>query len=105
MQWRPYLTADGQHVRERFLAGTDQSLYLGQSHVYTLSVFPGGGTMENMSVSYQQPVMRVYGTGSGQDKTTQTALAQDLSLTQGENGMILTEQAYSDSDAKTLGLL
>lgn len=102
MQFRPYLTSDGYYVREKFVAGNDTDRYLGQKTVKALSVFPGGGTMENVTASYAQPVMRVFGTGSGSDKTTMTASAGNLTYTSGVNPMVLMESAYSNSDVKNL---
>lgn len=105
MQWRPYLTNDGYYVREKFVAGTDENRYLGQNMTHGLAVFRGGGNFENMTVSYMQPVTRVYATGSGSDKTTMTAKAENLAMTGGQTGLILMETYMADSDAKDVKTL
>lgn len=106
MQWRPYLTEDGSHVRMLFVAGSDADKYLGQNTVYQFSCFNGGGTMENIKVSYALPYERVLGTGAGSDSTTTTAIAEDLSLVQlASNPYSLREYAFSDTNVEDANLL
>lgn len=100
MQFRPYLTEDGQHIRFRFLAGSDGDVYLNQDHVLSLDSSPYGGSLENVQVDWAAPFMRVYGTGAGQDKGMLCDLAEDLSLVQRSvDPWPLREMTYSDSDA------
>lgn len=105
MQWRPYLTEAGNAVRMMFVAGTDEQKYLGQKGVYGFSCYPGGGTFENLKVTYQQPMQRVYATGSGQDAATLTAFAQDLTLVERSNPYMLMEAYYGDTDVDNVNLL
>lgn len=105
MQFRPYLTQDGQHVRLRFEAGSDTEPHLGQQSVRGFSCWPGGGTLENIEVSYLAPTQRIYATGAGEDAGTLTALAQDLSQVTGSDHTMLAEAQYSDTDVKDLPLL
>lgn len=104
MTFRPYL-ADSQHVRLLFTAGTDGDLYLGQDVMHSFTSFQGGGTLENVKVTYRGPVQRVYATGAGQDQATLTTLAQDLTLVSTSNPMALRESTLSDTDATNLDLL
>lgn len=105
MQFRPYLTADGQHVRLRFEAGSDTEPHLGQQAVRGFSCWPGGGTLENIEVSYLAPTQRIYATGAGEDAATLTALAEDLTQVTGPAHVALSEMQYSDTDVKDLALL
>lgn len=104
MTFRPYL-ADSQHVRLKFTAGTDSNLYLGQDIIHSFTSFRGGGTLENVKVTYSDPVQRVYATGAGQDKATLTAFAQNLTLVSTSNPMMLRESTISDTDATDVTLL
>lgn len=104
MTFRPYLS-DSQHVRLKFLAGTDDSLYLGQETVHGFTAFKGGGTLEHVKVTYGDPVQRVYATGAGQDKATLTTLSQNLTLVSTSRPMLLREATLSDTDAASLPLL
>lgn len=104
MTFRPYMP-DAQHVRLRFLAGTDSDLYLGQHVVHGFSSFHGGGTLENVKVTYGDPIQRVYATGAGQDQATLTTLAQNLTLVSNTHPMLLREATLSDTDAASLDLL
>lgn len=106
MQFRPYLTSDGRYVRSRFVAGTDEELYLGQTgNPYTFKCFRGGGNLEKLHVDYAQPVERWYGTGAGQDAETLTYKAEDLSLVNRERGFSLVEDTVSDTDANDVNIL
>lgn len=100
MQLRPYLTEDGQHIRFRFLAGSDGDRFLGQSVVHSLASHPYGGTLEDIKVDRCAPVHRVYATGSGSDKATITAIGQDLTLVHSRDPWALLETVVSDTDAK-----
>lgn len=104
MQFRPYL-ADSQHIRFRFLAGSDGDVHLNQDRRLSLSCHPQGGTLENIKIDRCAPIMRVYATGSGADSGTMCALAEDLSLTRREDPWPLRETMLSASDAKTWELL
>lgn len=100
MQWRPYLTGDGLHVRCRFLAGSDSDPRLPQPVVRPhWSIRPGGGTLEDISVDWAMSYQRVYATGSGQDAETLTSLAEDMAMVQRTDGYVLREAAWSDTDA------
>lgn len=105
MTFRPYLTADGMHVRNAFIAATDEEQYLGQKNVYSFSCFPGGGTFEKVHVAYAQPYQRVYQTGAGDDSEVLTALSEDLSLVSRSNPYMLREKTFSDTDIDKLPLL
>lgn len=104
MTFRPYLS-DSQHVRLKFTAGTDSNLYLGQNIIHSFSSFKGGGTLENVKVTYSDPIQRVYATGAGQDKATLTALSQNLALVSTSSPMLLRETTMSDTDATNIDLL
>lgn len=104
VQFRPYL-ADANHVRLDFLAGSDGDVYLGQGTVHTLTCFPGGGTIQELTVDHASPVMRVYATGSGDDEAQICHLSEDLSLVTAADPWPLVETAYSDSDTDTLSVL
>lgn len=100
IQIRPYL-ADSSHVRLRLVAGTDDDPGLPQSEVRTLTCFPGGGTMQEVSVDRTGPVMRVYGTGSGTDAAQLCHLSEDLSLCQASDPWPISEAVASNSDLDT----
>lgn len=106
MTFRPYWSDDG-HVRCRFLAGSDADVYLDMDHApLVLNSFPGGGSVEDLTISYALPYQRVYGTGAGTDASVLTTLAEDLtSITGSMDPPILREMTYSDSDAASLGVL
>jgi hypothetical protein len=106
MTFRPYWSDDG-HVRCRFLAGSDADVYLDMDHApLVLNSFPGGGSLEDLTISYALPYQRVYGTGAGTDASVLTTLAEDLtSITGSMDPPILREMTYSDSDAANLGVL
>lgn len=105
MQFRPVLNSEGNTVRMQFLAGTDEELYLGQRHVYGFSCYGGGGTLENVQVSYSQPYQRVYATGAGEDAATLTAYAENLSLVTGGPQYSLNEITISDTDTDKVDTL
>jgi len=98
MQFRPYLTADGRYVRWRFVAGDDETVYLGLDRMHELSYHPYGATIENITVDHLGPVQRVYTSGAGTDKAQITHLSQDLGLSQSSDPYPLTEMTYADSD-------
>lgn len=104
VQFRPYM-ADSQHVRVRLEAGSDGDVYLGQGAVHTLTCFPGGGTVQNLTVDHLGPTMRVYATGSGTDEMTICHLAEDLALCTTSDPWPLVECAYSDRDSDSGGML
>lgn len=106
MCFRPYW-ADDQHVRVRFLAGSDADIRLDEDHPpLDLDCRPDGGSLDDMKVSYALPVQRVYATGAGQDESVVTALAEDLTqVTSGQDPPILREAVYSDTDVTDQTLL
>lgn len=106
MQFRPYLTEDGQHIRFRFLAGSDGDIFLHQDKRLSLSYAAGeAGTLENVSVDRAQPVQRVYGVGAGTGSGTLTFLAEDLTLVSQSDGWPLVEYTYQDSKAEEITVL
>lgn len=106
MQFRPYLTEDGQHIRFRFLAGSDGDVFLHQDKRLSLSYAAGeAGTLENVSVDRAQPVQRVYGVGAGTGSGTLTFLAEDLTLVSQSDGWPLVEYTYQDSKAEEIAVL
>ena len=106
MQFRPYLTEDGQHIRFRFLAGSDGDIFLHQDKRLSLSYAAGeAGTLENVSVDRAQPVQRVYGVGAGTGSGTLTFLAEDLTLVSQSDGWPLVEYTYQDSKAEDITVL
>lgn len=106
MQFRPYLTEDGQHIRFRFLAGSDGDIFLHQDKRLSLSYAAGeAGTLENVSVDRAHPVQRVYGVGAGTGSGTLTFLAEDLTLVSQSDGWPLVEYTYQDSKADEINVL
>lgn len=106
MQFRPYLTEDGQHIRFRFLAGSDGDIFLHQDKRLSLSYAAGQScTLENVSVDRAQPVQRVYGVGAGTGSGTLTFLAEDLTLVSQSDGWPLVEYTYQDSKAEEITVL
>ena len=106
MQFRPYLTEDGQHIRFRFLAGSDGDVFLHQDKRLSLSYAAGEAcTLENLTVDRAQPVQRVYGVGAGTGSGTLTFLAEDLTLVTRSDGWPLVEYTYQDSKAEEIGSL
>ena len=98
IQFRPY-RSDETHVRWRMIAGSDSEPALtGGSPTPMLQVFPGGGSAFNVKVAWQGPVMRVWGTGAGQDEGTLCYLADDLTLCERDDPMVLMETTASSSD-------
>ena len=97
VQLRPYL-ADQSHVRLRLVAGSDTEPGLPQDAVRTLTFFPGGGTMQNLSVDRVGPVQRVYATGSGTDEAQLCHLSEDLGLCMTADPWPLCETVATDSD-------
>lgn len=106
MQFRPYLAEDGQHVRYRFIAGSDGDIYLHQDKRLSLAYAAGeASTLENVTVDRAQPMMRVYGVGAGTGSGTLTYLAEDLSLVNRRDPWPLVETTFQDSKAEEIGLL
>lgn len=104
MQFRPYLS-DSQHVRFRFLAGSDGDIYLNQDKRLSLSCSPYGGTLENIKIDRAAPYMRVYATGAGSDAGTMCFQSEDLTLVKRQDPYPLRETTTSDTDTKTYELL
>jgi len=105
-QWRPYLTASGDYVRNAFIAGSDEEKRLPfTGRPITFTSFQGGGNLDKVSIDNAQAISRWYGTGAGKDAETLTYLAQDLSMVNGAGHYMLREQAYSDTDDDKLNLL
>lgn len=103
--FRPYM-ADADHVRLRVEAGSDSEPSLSQSGpVPMLTAFPGGGTLQDVKVSYLGPTMRVYGYGSGQDKAQLAHLSQDISLCQQADPWPLSETVVGFTDDDTAALV
>ena len=105
IQFRPYLDQDETHVRLRFESGSDENPDLSQDIVQSLTCWNGGGTFENVKVSYTTAVQRVYATGAGQDALTTTAFVEDLSTVLGSQNVLLRELAVSDSQCEDDNLL
>lgn len=104
VQFRPYL-ADSSHVRLALVAGSDSSPELAQGTVHRLTSFPGGGSLQDIKVVRDSPVMRVYATGSGQDEGQTCHLSEDLTLVQTRDPWPLVETGLSKSDAENLDAL
>lgn len=105
-QLRPYITADGAHVRHRLVMGTDAHPALDQTGlVQTLTCFPGGGTIEDVRVAHTAPTMRVYGYGAGQDKAKLTYMAEDRALVTRPDPWPLVEEARGFTDDETSALV
>lgn len=97
MQFRPYLLDEG-HVRLLFTAGNDGDLHLGQSTVHSLSWFPGGGSIQDLSVDFSYPAERVYATGAGTDEAQLCHLSEDLSKVRMADPWPLVEEHFNDGD-------
>ena len=104
VQLRPYM-ADASHVRLRLEAGSDADRFLGQGPVHTLTCFPGGGTLQNLTVDRAGPVMRVYASGAGTDAAQVCHLSEDLSLCTTRDPWPLVEDVLSDPDTDSLDVL
>lgn len=106
IQLRPYM-ADQSHVRLLLEAGSDSEPYLRTSGLLpTLVASSRGGNVRDLEVAYQGPVMRVYSTGSGQDKAQLCHLSEDLALCrQGVDPWPLVEESASFSDDDTQEVL
>lgn len=104
--FEPYW-ADSQHVRVRFVAGSDADIYLhAAAPPVELSYFPGGGDIEDITVGHASPIHRWYATGAGTDESVLTAIAEDLSsVTSSTDPPILREGTYSDTDTDNLTVL
>lgn len=97
VQFRPVL--GGLGLQWRLVAGSDSDGLLPPSPVGTpnLTCFPGGGTAQNLVCAQLMPVMRVYATGSGQDRGTLCHLAEDLTLCRRADPWPLVESTVSGS--------
>ena len=107
IQLRPYL-ADEAHLRWRMEAGSDSEPALrGGSPTPLIQCTSGGsgGTAYGLSVAWQGPVMRVWGTGAGQDEGTLCHLADDLALCERDDPWPLVEATESDADWDTAALV
>lgn len=104
LQFRPYL-ADPQHVRFRFLGGSDSDIYLGQNTVHQLTWWPAGGTLQDLHAAHAAPYMRFYGSGAGSDAAQVTALAEDLALCHMQDPWPIREAVYADTDQENIDLL
>lgn len=104
MQFRPYL-ADAQHVRQRFVAASDGDVYLGQDVMHSLRAFPGGGDVDDLTITRAAPIQRVYMTGAGTDEATLCTLAEDRTLIEMMDPWPLRESAKSDTDLDNIPLL
>lgn len=106
IQFKPYITSDGAHVRHRLEMGTDASPALEQQGlVQTLTFFPGGGTIEDIEVAHLAPTMRVYGYGAGQDKAQLGHLAEDRTLLTGRDPWPIVEESHGFTNDANLDLL
>lgn len=104
--FEPYL-ADGQHIRVRFIAGSDAdlSLYAGTTPV-ELSYYPGAGQLDELQISHAAPIQRWYASGAGTDEATITAYAEDMTeVTSRMDAQILRESTYSDTDTENVDVL
>ena len=107
MMFQPYWS-DERTARVRFLAGSDGDAYLPTTGLPQVFRYDGrtGGDIEDLTMTSQVPVQRFYGTGSGSDAATITALAEDLSsVTMSTDPAVLRESVYSDSDADKASVL
>ncbi len=106
MQFRPYMP-DSNHVRNMFVAGTDEEQYLKpeSGNPVHFICHDGGGNLENLEVDYSKPYQRVYATGAGEDAETLTAFAEDLTTVNHANGLALHEMAMSATDDDNFDLL
>lgn len=106
IQFRPRLDGAGA-LRWTMEAGSDGEPYLGtKGPVPTLTCFPGGGTAQSLECATLAPAMRVYGTGSGQDRATLCHLSEDLSLCRRRDPWPLVEATVSgSSDWDNIGLV
>lgn len=106
LQFRPYLVNSGTGFRFRLLGGSDDEPCLEQDGlVHTLTAYPQGGTVGNLSIAHLGPTMRVYGTGAGSDDTQLQCVAEDLSLVREGDPWPLSESVKSwssDEDAAQL---
>lgn len=84
IDFRPYLTEDGQHVALHMLFGKEAYPFIEQRNDIVLPLSAKAGPLvefkQTVSASYRAD--RVYGTGDGEDKGTRTSMATDLSFVQ-----------------------
>lgn len=106
MQFRPYMS-DVNHVRTKFVAGSDEEQYLlpESGEPVRFICHEGGGNLENLEVDYSKPYQRVYATGAGEDAETLTAYVEDMSTVNREGGLALHEMAMSSTDDENLAIL
>lgn len=104
VQLRPYM-ADGSHFRLAFLAGSDSVPELASALEHRLSLFPGGGQLQNASVAHLGPVGRVWATGAGSEVRQLCHRADDLTLQRLPDPWPLVEEHVGDTDADSLGAL
>ncbi len=104
--FRPYW-ADASHARVRFLAGSDADVYLDMDHPpILLSSYAGAGSLEGLTVDYQDGYQRWYATGAGQDESIITAYWEQMDeITHMQDPPILREAVYGDTDTDNLALL
>jgi hypothetical protein len=103
--FRPYFY-DTNHIRWSFLAGSDSIPYLDSPGIRpTFQAFPGGGSLDEVSIDMATPFMRTYVTGSGSDDATLCVLAQNLKLSTSADPWPLVEETYSSTDDDNLSIL
>lgn len=104
IQFRPVL--EDNRVKWVFYAGSEGNPYLNQTgSIPTLTWYDGAGTIEGLKVAHGSPVMRVYGTGSGQDEGTLCSLVQDMTLSERPQGYPLIETHTGSNDWSNAGLV
>ena len=104
--FEPYLS-DQQHIRVRFVAGSDVDLglYAGATPI-ELTYYPGTGHLNDLQVSHAAPIQRWYASGAGTDEATITAYAEDMAeVVSRMDPQILRESAYSDTDTENVDVL
>lgn len=105
VQLRPYVTGDGRSVRHRLVCGSDATPEIGSAQPHALACFPGGGSLEGVSVAHLGPTSRVWATGAGTDAKQLCHLAEDLTLQRLTDPWPLVEEHLGDTDADSLGAL
>ena len=102
--FRPYI--EGSCLRHRMVAGTDADPYLGDGSPRVIATFPGGGTLDNVSVARVAPqAMRVYATGAGSESAQLVSLAENLAMCRMDDPWPLAETALSESSVEDRGTL
>lgn len=101
-QFRPYML-DENHLRYSFLGGDP---YLKNDDLIpTVSCYAGGGTLQNVEVTWLGPTQRVYSTGSGSDYAMLCHLSENLTLCNREEPWPLIESVLADSSDSTTAAL